>query len=120
MCVTLTDRLYVNKIRADTKGRGSGFDKIGVPKGADGPQSGSAKLRVVDATSGQPVFCRVNVVGADGNYYEPLEGTLKTYSFTGEWPKWPKARPPIHSAGTRATFAPKWSKATANLPGASR
>ena len=30
--------------------------------------------------------CRINVVGADGNFYQPAENRLSPYSLTGQWP----------------------------------
>jgi len=63
-----------------------GFGRIGVPAAVDAAGAATLKLAVVDATSGQRVFCRVNVVGPDGNYCLPSEGTLKAYHFTGQWP----------------------------------
>lgn len=67
-----------------------GFDKVGVPAVAEGPQAGRLRITIRDARTGQPTFCRVNVVGRDGNYYEPQENYLKIHSLTGQWPKWPK------------------------------
>ncbi len=32
--------------------------------------------------AGRPVFCRVNVVGADGNYYEPADNPLAPWSLS--------------------------------------
>ena len=67
-----------------------GFDKVGLPAVVEGPQAGRLKITVRDGRTGQPTFCRVNVVGLDGNYYEPKESHLKIHSLTGQWPKWPK------------------------------
>jgi len=67
-----------------------GFGKVGVPAVADGPQAGRLRITIRDTRTGQPTFCRVNVVGPDGNYYEPKESHLKIHSLTGQWPKWPK------------------------------
>jgi len=67
-----------------------GFDKVGVPAVAEGPQAGRLRITVLDARTGKPTFCRVNVIGPDGNYYEPKESHLKIHSLTGQWPKWPK------------------------------
>jgi len=77
-----------------------GFDKVGVPAEASGAQTGHLKLLIKDKASGKPTPCRINVVGSDGNYYEPAAGPLKIHSLTGEWPKWPKAW------GNRPTKAP--------------
>lgn len=67
-----------------------GFDKVGVPAVAEGPEVGRLRITIRDARTGQPALCRVNVVGPDGNYYEPKESHLKIHSLTGQWPKWPK------------------------------
>ena len=67
-----------------------GFSLVGKPAIAEGDATGTVNLRVVDSVTGKPIFCRVNVVGADGNYYEPAENPLTKYSLTGVWPKWPK------------------------------
>ncbi len=45
------------------------------------------KVTVTDAATGQPTFCRVNVVGGDGNYYFPKQNYLTPYALTGKWPK---------------------------------
>jgi len=67
-----------------------GFDKVGVPAVAKGAETARLKIAVRDSRTGQPTFCRVNVVGPDGNYYEPKDSHLKIYGLTGQWPKWPK------------------------------
>ena len=43
-------------------------------------------VTIVDAATGKPTLCRVNVVGADGNYYQPQDNPLAAYSLTGTWP----------------------------------
>lgn len=67
-----------------------GFDKVGVPAEADGPDAARLSLTFLDGSTGRPTPCRVNVVGPDGNYYEPASGPLKIHSLTGVWPNWPK------------------------------
>ncbi|MAT14888.1 MAG: hypothetical protein CMJ46_06410 [Planctomyces sp.] len=52
----------------------------GFPETATGEQTGTLQLDVVDARTGEPLLCRVNVVGSDGNHYEPGESTLRPYS----------------------------------------
>ncbi len=64
-----------------------GFDKEGNPAVAEGDRVGHLKVTVRDRATGKPTFCRVNVVGADGNYYEPAENALKPYGLRGAWPK---------------------------------
>src|SRR5262249_61928729 len=41
----------------------------------------------VAAATGRPTPCRVNVVGPDGNFYQPPSNRLSPYSLTGEWPR---------------------------------
>jgi hypothetical protein len=53
---------------------------IGKPKTADAANAGALQLAVVEAGSKSPVFCRVNVVGSDGNFYEPADHALKPWS----------------------------------------
>jgi putative membrane-bound dehydrogenase-like protein len=66
-----------------------GFSKIGLPIESPTGPAGTLELSIRDATSGEPLPCRINVVGPDGNYYEPLDHPLKQYSLTGQWPNWP-------------------------------
>lgn len=63
-----------------------GFDNLGASKVASGPDVGSIQIIVRDRRTGNPTFCRVNVVGPDGNYYEPAAHDLKRHSLTGVWP----------------------------------
>jgi hypothetical protein len=64
-----------------------GFNRPGVPAIASGKETARLRVTVRDEATGQPTFCRVNVVGADGNYHEALENPLRDFSFTGTWPK---------------------------------
>ena len=48
--------------------------------------------------TGRPTLCRVNVIGADGNYYEPKENPLGQFSLTSTWPE--------SLAGNRPSKAP--------------
>ena len=66
------------------------FDKVGDPAIATGETTGSLKIVVRDGRTGEPSYCRVNVVGSDGNFYEPTPNYLSQYSLTGVWPNWPK------------------------------
>lgn len=60
--------------------------KLAVAEGAEGAEVGRLKLTVRDQATGQPTPCRVNVVGPDGNYYQP-DHDLKLYGFTDNWPQ---------------------------------
>jgi putative membrane-bound dehydrogenase-like protein len=64
-----------------------GFTKPGVVKVALGEATGRLRLIVSDHATGRPTACRLNVVGSDGNYYQPTPNPLTPYSFTGQWPK---------------------------------
>ncbi len=68
-----------------------GFDQPGQPAVAEGENTAEVRITVRDAETGEPTPCRINVVGPDGNFYEPAEHPLKQYSLTGEWPNWPNA-----------------------------
>ncbi|MGB0578701.1 MAG: PVC-type heme-binding CxxCH protein [Limisphaerales bacterium] len=65
----------------------SGFDQPGEAKVANGLDVGTVEVTVIDETTGKPTFCRINVVGSDGNFYEPAQNDLRRYSLTGVWPK---------------------------------
>src|SRR5262245_22545102 len=64
-----------------------GFDKPGLPKWAEGDQTAELTITVRDNRSDAPLRCRMNVVGADGNFYQPAKNHLSEYALTGEWPK---------------------------------
>lgn len=58
----------------------AGFTRPGKAAVADGPRTGTVRLTVVDDATGRPTFARVNVVGPDGNYYEPKDHALAPWS----------------------------------------
>lgn len=58
----------------------AGFDRAGGPAKAQGDDVARLQITVVDAATGAPAFCRVNVVGPDGNFYEPAENPLSPWS----------------------------------------
>lgn len=65
-----------------------GFSAPGEPKTAEeGPNIGQLHLTVTDAATGKPTFCRVNVIGSDGQYYQPTQNYLTKYNMVGRWPK---------------------------------
>jgi hypothetical protein len=64
-----------------------GFHKPGQPILKAPANAGQLKVTVRDARTGEPTFCRVTVVGADGNYYFPKQNYLTRYALTGRWPK---------------------------------
>ena len=49
--------------------------------------SGHLKLTIRDAATGAATFCRVNVLGSDGNFYYPKQNYLTPYALAGRWPK---------------------------------
>lgn len=57
-----------------------GFSAAGKPGGYRGQHPARLQVRILDHASGQPTFCRVNVVGSDGNFYEPVDNRLAPYS----------------------------------------
>jgi hypothetical protein len=59
-----------------------GFDRPGKSISAKPDSSGQLQVTVVDASSGKPTYCRVAVVGSDGNYYEPSENPLAEWSLS--------------------------------------
>ncbi|MEX0979146.1 MAG: CehA/McbA family metallohydrolase, partial [Pirellulales bacterium] len=70
----------------------------GKPAVAAGTKTARLHVTIADRTTGEPTFCRVNVVGADGNYYQPKDNPLFDYSLTGTWPE--------TLAGNRTSKAP--------------
>ncbi|HXT57409.1 MAG TPA: CehA/McbA family metallohydrolase, partial [Pirellulales bacterium] len=70
----------------------AGFHHAGKLAVAAGNQVGSLDVKIVDRSTGEPTFCRVNVVGADGNYYEPADHPLAPWS--------------LHRAGNRLGKGP--------------
>jgi hypothetical protein len=80
---------------------------VGVPKVASGADIGSLDIVVRDGDGGKPTPCRVNVVGPDGDYYEPARGPLRQYGLTGNWPQsgWGNRRGkgPIRYSGGSST-----------------
>jgi hypothetical protein len=57
-----------------------GFARQGRPAVAEGDQITTLRVIITDHDTGKPTFCRVNVVGADGNYYEPRDNALAPWS----------------------------------------
>jgi hypothetical protein len=58
----------------------AGFARPGKAAVAEGEQTGVVRLTIVDEATGRPTFARVNVVGPDGNYYEPKDHPLAPWS----------------------------------------
>jgi hypothetical protein len=65
----------------------AGFDRPGQPRSAVGQQAARLDIVVREQATGRPTFCRINVVGPDGHFYQPDANPLAAYSLTGEWPK---------------------------------
>jgi putative membrane-bound dehydrogenase-like protein len=64
-----------------------GFDRPGAAAKATGAEVGQVEVVVLDPATGKSTPCRINVVGPDGNFYQPAENPLSLYSMTGDWPK---------------------------------
>ena len=60
---------------------------VGKPVTLTDANAGRVKITVRDAATGEPTFCRINVVGADGHYYQPPRNYLSEYALTGDWPE---------------------------------
>ncbi len=63
-----------------------GFAREGKPATADAANAARLNVKIIDSATGKPTFCRVNVVGADGNFYQPRDNPLLPFSLTGKWP----------------------------------
>ncbi len=71
-----------------------GFSQPGVAKTTSGVKTATLHITVRDRATGRPTPCRINVVGPDGNFYQPAPNRLSAYSLTGEWPKTGKGNRP--------------------------
>jgi len=63
-----------------------GFDHVGQPRWATGENAGHLRIVVRDAATGQPIACRANVVGSDGNFYQPPTNSLSPFALIHPWP----------------------------------
>jgi putative membrane-bound dehydrogenase-like protein len=82
--------LLVPRVRGDDEAllfTPAGFDRSGEPASASGEATARLHIVVRDQATGRQTPCRMNVVGADGRFYQPAENRLTPYSLTGEWPK---------------------------------
>jgi putative membrane-bound dehydrogenase-like protein len=95
-----------------------GFSHVGKAVTAAGKGTGELQIIVRDRGTGKTTPCRINVVGPDGNYYQPRQNYLSRYALTGQWPK-------PGSWGNRAGKAPyrylgrffySWGEATVAIP----
>jgi putative membrane-bound dehydrogenase-like protein len=80
----------------------SGYSRPGQAELTPSNPSGHLKLTLRDAATGEPTFCRVNVVGSDGNYYYPKHNYLSRFALTGQW----TGKPPNMALGNRVGKAP--------------
>ncbi len=64
-----------------------GFSKPGAATTASGANTALVRIAVRDRATGRPTPCRLNVVGPDGNFYQPAPNPLSAYGLTGQWPK---------------------------------
>ena len=70
------------------------FDRPGAARTASGEHCGRLKITVRDRATGQLTACRVNVVGPDGDFYQPAANRLSPYSLAGQWPETGKGNRP--------------------------
>ncbi len=81
------DRAEVNPVEEAYVFTPPGFQREGKPAVASGPNSARLHVTITDRANGKPTLCRVNVVGADGNFYQPQENRLSAFSLLGTWPE---------------------------------
>lgn len=58
-----------------------GQKAVGQPASKPPSPAGTLQIKVVDA-SGTPTFCRINVIGSDGQFYEPAGHVLAPWSLS--------------------------------------
>lgn len=63
-----------------------GSQQVGKPITFGEANAGRVRITVLDAATGEPTFCRINVIGPDGHYYQPPRNYLSEYALTGDWP----------------------------------
>jgi putative membrane-bound dehydrogenase-like protein len=64
----------------------SGFARPGLSKTASGENTARLRILIRDRSIALPTACRINVIGPDGNFYQPAASRLSPYSLTGQWP----------------------------------
>src|SRR5262245_36611163 len=64
-----------------------GFTQPGKPKTGEVEKVWRVRIVIRDRATDRPTPCRINVVGPDGNFYQPEPNSLSPYSLTGQWPK---------------------------------
>ena len=75
-----TRRSVVNAADEATIFTPTGHNKPGRPLSAPKQNAGRLDVVIRDRASGEETFCRVNVVGPEGNFYQPSENRLSAYS----------------------------------------
>ena len=70
----------------------AGHTVPGEPRVVEGDETAQIQVRVIDKATGDVTPCRINVLGADGHYYEPEDNPLAAWS--------------LHKAGNRTTKGP--------------
>ncbi len=71
-----------------------GFPEPGQARTLSGEHTGRLRISVHDRATGRLTACRLNVVGPDGQFYQPAANRLTPYSLAGEWPKTGKGNRP--------------------------
>ena len=71
-----------------------GFSRPGVARTAPAKGSARVKITVRDRATNEITPCRINVVGPDGDFYQPAPNRLSPYSLTGQWPETGKGNRP--------------------------
>lgn len=67
--------------------RAPGFENEGTPKTLTDVDAARLRIVVVDSQTHRPTPCRINVVGPDGNFYQPPANRLSEFSLVHQWPE---------------------------------
>ena len=70
-----------------------GFDRPGAARAASGDALRTVQIIVRDRATDHLTPCRINVVGPDGDFYQPGPEPISPYSLTGQWPETGKGKP---------------------------
>lgn len=67
--------------------RAPGFGNEGSPKTRTDADAARLRIVVTDSQTHRPTPCRINVVGPDGNFYQPATNRLSEFSLVHQWPE---------------------------------
>lgn len=78
------EELQLEQINEDLIHTPAGFTQQGKPSILKNATASRVIIRVTE--NGKPTPCRINVVGPDGQFYQPANNELSPYGLTGVWP----------------------------------